>query len=284
MAGTVALLGCADQPDAPCRVLWSDGSAYLVQLRPSANFPHCGPQGTQYQVILAQQYTPYGTRDPATVVFDLAGSALDPQPDAGAVGQFSSFQIVPPSNECTIAEMTAARDDSVTPVNASAPVSSATYKFSKVRVLSDAAHRGNQFEATAVVNYGLADCTELHYTAQAVFPITLCIDDSVCLPDAVPTDIPTPGGRGSGSGLNADYCAFCNLDPALLENPEMLNVLSNYPSVGVGLGRAGYTDGEGNAHDVGVCFLAEAFPSLCPPGSTLSTHGPCIVGPGSNPH
>jgi hypothetical protein len=37
-------------------------------------------------------------------------------------------------------------------------------------------------------------------------------------------------------------------------------------------------------HDVGVCFLSEPFPSLCPAGSTLSTSGPCVVGPGSNPH
>jgi len=293
LVGTVsalAVLGCSDQPDAPCLVGPNDSSAYLVQLRPIATFPEQCPQGTQYQMIYAHQYTPYGSTDPGTIVFHLAGSQVKPPSGAEAVGKFSAFQITPPSNECNMAEMTPALDDSVTPANAPAPVTSATYRLSDVRVLSDTAHRGNQFEAAAVVDYGVAGCTDVHYTAQAVFPIATCVDDWICLPDAVATDIPSPGGRGLGSGLSADYRAFCNLDPALIDNPEMrfsmTTLFEQYPLTrpGVPPGRGAYTDPQGNKHDVGVCFLADPFPSLCPPGSTLSKSGPCVVGPASNPH
>jgi hypothetical protein len=136
-----------------------------------------------------------------------------------------------------------------------------------MKVLSEAAHRGNQFEALALVDYGTPGCAGLRYVAQAVFPITPCLDDSICLPDAVPDDVPFPAGRGLGSQLSPDYRVFCNLDPALLGNTEIASML------GVGPG-----DG------VGFCFYSEPFPSLCPPGSTLSTTGPCVVAPGSNPH
>jgi hypothetical protein len=93
----------------------------------------------------------------------------------------------------------------------------------------------------------------------------------------VATALPPPAGRGRGSGLTPDYRAFCNLDPALLDNLAVASML--------GVGREMYEDpNDGSLHDVGVCFLSEPYPSLCPPGSTLSTLGPCLVGPGSNPH
>ena len=66
--------------------------------------------------------------------------------------------------------MTPALDDSATPVNVATPVGPTTYTFSGVRVLSDAAHRGNQFEARAVVEYGIPGCGSLEYVAQGVFP------------------------------------------------------------------------------------------------------------------
>ena len=101
--------------------------------------------------------------------------------------------------------------------------------------------------------------------------MTPCLDDSVCLPDPVVTEVFAPAGRGGGSGLNRDYRSFCNLDPALLDNPEMASLLAHLS------GREAYTDDQGN-HDVGICFLSEPFPSLCPPDSSLSITGPCVVG------
>ena len=54
---------------------------------------------------------------------------------------------------------------------------------------------------------------------------------------------------------------------------------------GIPVGRDAYQDpNDGSLHDVGVCFFSEPYPSLCPAGSSLSTSGPCVVGPGSNPH
>jgi len=273
------LAACADQPDAQCRLGLSDDSAYLVQLRPGGPLPAACPQGAQYQMIFAQRYAGFLSEEPATVVFQLAGSAVDPPSGAQASGKFTSSRIVPPSNVCTIPEMTAAVDDGATPVNAPTPVGPTTYRFSDVEFLSDAAHRGNQFQARSVVDYGIPGCAGLEYVAQGIFPITPCIDDSICLPDAVSTDIPFPAGRGLGSQLNLDYRAFCNLDPALLDNPEISSLLGE-----LGAGRDAYEDAQGDLHDVGVCFLSEPFPSLCPAGSTLSTSGPCVVGPGSNPH
>ena len=273
----VLLAGCASQPDAACLIGLSEfGAAYLVQLRPYGPFPSQCPQGTQYQMVFAQRYAAYLSESPATVVFFLAGSGVTPLAGAEASGEFTSFRISPPSDVCTIPGMTPAIDDSATPVNAATPVGPTTYTFFDVRVLSDAAHRGNQFEARAVVDYGIPGCGSLEYVAQAVYPMTQCLNDSVCLPDPVVTEMAAPAGRGVGSGLNRDYRAFCNLDPALLDNPEIASLS--------GAGREAYEDDQGDLHDMGICFLSEPFPSLCPPGSSLSTTGPCIVGPGSNPH
>jgi hypothetical protein len=277
---SVLLAGCGSQPDAACLIGLSEfGAAYLVQLRPNGAFPIQCPQGTQYQMVFAQRYATYLSESPATIVFFLAGSEVKPLAAAEASGVFTSFRISPPSDVCTIPQMTPALDDSATPVDAGTPVGPTTYTFSDVRVLSDAEHRGNQFEARAVVDYGIPGCGSLEYVAQGVYPMTPCLDDSVCLPDPVGTAVGAPAGRGNGSGLNRDYRSFCNLDPALLDNVEMSSLLGDY-----GAGRAAYPDEEENLQDVGICFLSEPFPSLCPPGSTLSTTGPCVFGPGSNPH
>jgi hypothetical protein len=192
----------------------------------------------------------------------------------------------PHSNVCTIPSMTKAGDDSVTPVKTPTPIGTATYTFSQVEVLADAPHRGNQFQARAVVDYGIPGCSALEYVAQGVFPITPCVDDSICLPQPVATDVPPPAGRGFGSQLSQDYRAFCDLDPALLDNPEVTSVLSYLSSIfyEVHVGRVAYAPDGGTPQDVGVCFLSEPFPSLCPSGSVLSGTGSCVVGPGSNPH
>jgi hypothetical protein len=276
------LLGCPGLSEPPCLVGFSDSfSAYLVQLRPRGDFPAGCPQGQQYQILWPSMYTAYGKQDPPpSVAFQLAGSTVDPPSGAQATGRFTTY-FTPGSDVCTVPELTPAVDDSATPVNAPAPAGSTTYAFSEMKVLSDAAHRGNQFEALAVVDYGIPGCEGLQYVAQAVFPMTPCLDDSICLPDVVPDDVLPPAGRGLGSQLSRDYRAFCNLDPALLGNAEIAAVLSD-PLFGAGPGA--YVDAEGNPHDVGVCFFSEPFPSLCRAGSTLSTSGPCVVGPGSNPH
>ena len=227
-------------------------------------------------------YVAHGKSDPPpSVAFQLAGSGVDPPSGAQATGRFTTFLTPPGSDVCTIQEFTPATDDSATPVNAPPAVGLTTYTFSEMKVLSDAAHRGNQFEALAVVDYGIPGCAGLQYVAQAVFPMTACLDDSICLPDVVPGDVLPPVGRGLGSTLPPDNRAFCNLDPALLGNLEIASVFSD---LGFEAGPGAYVDPEGNPHDVGVCFYSEPFPSLCPAGSTLSTTGPCVVGSGSNPH
>ncbi|RPH68324.1 MAG: hypothetical protein EHM78_19210 [Myxococcaceae bacterium] len=270
---------CVGQPDSPCVIQTSDSSPFLVQLRPGGPLAPGCPQGTQYQLILAQRYARYRAEDPATVVFQLAGSAVDPPSGAQASGKFTSFRVVPPSNVCLIPQMTAATDDSATPVHAPEPVAATTYRFSDVQVLSDTAHLGNQFQARAIVEYGVPGCTDAEYVAQGVAPLTPCIDDTICLPQAIATDVPFPAGRGLGSQLSSDYRAYCNQDPALLDNEALKPLIEEW-----GAGRGAYSDAQGNPRDVGLCFLSEPFPSLCPAGSTLSETGPCVVGPGSNPH
>ena len=274
----LVLLACAALSEAPCLVGLSDSqSPYLVQLRPAETIPAACPQGQQYQVLWASMYPTYGKTDPPPeVAFQLAGSMVNPPSGAQATGRFATFFTPPGSNVCTIPELTPATDDSATPVNAESDAGLSTYTFSEVKVLSDALHQGGEFEATAVVDYGIPGCPALHYVAQAVFPITPCLDDAICLPAPIPNDLPSPAGRGLGSLLPADNRVFCNLDPALLGNTEIANYL--------GIGAGAYVDGDGGVHDVGVCFFSEPFPSLCPAGSTLSTTGPCVVGPGSNPH
>ncbi len=256
-------VACAGQPDAPCLIGASDAfdprSTYLVQLRPAAPFPAECPQGAQYQLILAQRYAKYHSEDPATVVFQLAGSTVDPS-RAQASGTFTSFRIVPPSNVCVIPAMTSATDDSVTPVGAPGPVAETTYSFSDAQVLSDTAHLGNQFQARALVNYGVPGCLEVEYVAQGVFPLTPCIDDSICLPEAVATDIPFPGGRGLGSQLSPDYRAYCNLDPALFDNAEVASWLFDQ----VGAGRGAYIDEQGNPEDVGSLLSLRTVPEPLP--------------------
>ena len=271
-------VACSSLPEPPCLVSRSDtGSAYLVQLRPRGDLPAGCPQGQQYQVLIASLYPTFGKSDPPpAVAFQIIGSTVDPQTAAQATGRFTTFLTPPGSDVCTIPELTPAIDDRAKPVNAPNALGPTTYSFSEMKVLSDAAHRGNQFEASAVVDYGIPGCDGLQYVAQAVFPITPCLEDSICLPDPVPTDPIAPEGRGNGSQLSLDYRAFCNLDPALLDNPEMTEIL--------GTGRGVYPGADGEMHDMGVCFLSEPFPSQCPSGSTLSTTGPCVVGPGSNPH
>jgi hypothetical protein len=278
----IALLvaGCGEIAQPECLIGRSDSSSgYLVQLRPSGPLPSGCPPGQQYQVASAGRYSNYGSEDPATVVFQLGASMGS---GGQASGKFTSFRMTAPSNVCTIASMTSAIDDSVTPVGALTPVGTATYTLSEVEVLADALHRGNQFQARALVDYDASGCLRLEYVAQGVFPITPCINDSICLPLPVATDVPPPAGRGYGSQLSEDYRAFCNMDPALLDNSEVTSVLSNL--FGLNTGRGAYTDDAGVDHDVGICFLSEPFPSLCPQGTSLSTSGPCVVGPGSNPH
>jgi hypothetical protein len=273
---------CGGQPDAPCVVGLVDSfeplSTYLVQLRPGAPLPAECPQGTQYQLIHAQRYAKYRSEDPATVVFQPAGSTVEPPSRAQASGTFTSFRIVPPSNVCVIPQMTPATDDSATPLEGPEPVVT-TYTFSDVQVLSDTAHQGNQFQARAIVDYELPGCTETEYVAQGVFPLTPCIDDTICLPEAIVTAIPSPGGRGLGSQLSPDYRAYCNQDPALLGNKEIATLLKDLE-----IWPEEYLDAQGDPQGIGICFLSEPFPSLCPTGSTLSQTGPCVVGPGSNPH
>ena len=278
----VALLvaGCGQIAEPECLIGRSDSySGYLVQLRPNGPLPSGCPPEQQYQVASAGRYSNYGSEDPATVVFQLGASTGS---GGQASGKFTSFRITPPSNVCTIPSMTSAVDESVTPVGAPTPVGTATYTLSDVEVLADAPHRGNQFQARALVDYDASGCVGLEYVAQGVFPITPCINDLICLPQPDATDVPPPAGRGFGSQLSQDYRAFCNLDPALLDNSEVTSMLSNV--FGLNTGRRAYLDNAGVAHDVGICFFSEPFPSLCPPGASLSTSGPCVVGPGSNPH
>jgi hypothetical protein len=268
------VVGCGGSAEPECLIGRSDSSSgYLVQLRPNAPLPSGCPQGQQYQFVLAGRYSNYGSEDPATVVFQLGES----MGSAGqASGTFTSFRVTPPSNVCTIPSMTSAVDDSVTPVGAPKPVGTATYTLSEVEVLADAPHQGNQFQARALVDYDVSGCVGLEYIAQGVFPVTPCINDSICLPQPVATDVPPPTGRGYGSQLSQDYRAFCNMDPALLDNEEISSLL--------GIGRAALPVDGGQPLDVGVCFLSEPFPSLCPQGTNLAETGPCVVGPGSNPH
>lgn len=276
------LTGCSDLPDPPCLVGHSDFSPYLVQLRPQGPIPADCPQGPQYQVLVATQFSDFGTDHPQTAIFQFLGSGvLDG--GAQAQGEFTTLLVPSADGACVIETLSSASDDSATPVGSSAEVVATTYTFSGMRVLSDAEHRGNQFEARTIVDYELAGCTQLEYVAQAVFPIRRCLNDSVCLPEAVVTDVDPPAGRARGSLLTPDYRAFCNLDPALLDNVEVVQVLRGF--YGQRIGRDVYKNpNDGTLHDVGVCFLSEPFPSLCPAGSTLSTSGPCVVGPGSNPH
>src|SRR4029077_4591904 len=111
-----------------------------------------------------QRFARYRAEDPATVVFQLAGSFVDPPSEAArASGTFTSYRIVPPSNVCLIPQMTPATDDSATPVQAPGPVTETIYGFSDVQVLSDTAHQGNQFQARALVNYELPGCAEAEY-------------------------------------------------------------------------------------------------------------------------
>jgi hypothetical protein len=263
-------------------------TAYLVQLRPQGTFPAACPQGQQYQVVAASQYgVPQGNA-PTAVTFALAGSTVNPPSGAQASGTFTTY-LVPTDRSCVVPSLTPATDDQATPVNASTPTGPATYTFSEMQVLSDAQHRGREFQARAVVDYGVSGCSALEYQAQAVFPVTPCLNDSICLPEQVATDLLAPAGRGLGSQIAPDQRVFCNLDPALLDNPEVTALLSLYAEILTGnfdlqVGREGYTDENGKKHDVGVCFFSEPYPSLCPAGSSLSTSGPCVVGPGSNPH
>jgi hypothetical protein len=272
------LVTACGQPDPLCSIGQSDTSGFLVQLRPAAEFPEACPQGQQYQLIYAQQYAAYASEEAATVVFQLGGSRVAPPSQAQASGTFTSFRIVPPGDACLIPRMSDAFDDEVVPANGPAPPGSTRYSLSEVEVLSDAVHLGNQFQAQAIVDYGIPGCGPIEYVAQGAFPITPCVDDSICLPDAVATDVPAPDGRGMGSGFSRDSRAFCNLDPALLDDREIASALSNIN--GIAIGRAASADG---THAVGICFFSEPFPSQCPPGSSLSTEGPCVVGPGSNP-
>jgi hypothetical protein len=280
LACLVLLAGCPGNPDGPCLVGRSDEySAYLVQLRPQGTFPSECPQGQQYQLLTASQYSDPPFDEPTRVVFQLLGSAVDPPSGAQASGKFTTLLAPASSRVCTIPTLSPATDDSATPVEAPSAVGPTTYTFSEMELLSDAAHRGRQFQARAVVDYGIPGCNALTYVAQAVFPVSPCLNDSICLPEQVATDLPPPSGRGLGSQLAPDYRVFCNLDPALLDNEEIGELLGFF-----GAGRGAYKDPQGRRHDVGVCFLSEPFPSLCPAGSTLSTSGSCVVGPGSNPH
>jgi hypothetical protein len=276
-------LGC-ENAAGPCQVGPIDYfSPYLVQLRPRGSLPAECPQGQQYQVLFASVYGTPGSTDPISVAFQFPLSRVDPASGAQAQGRFNTL-LAPSSGVCTIDALTPATDDAATPTNAPNPVGATTYAFSSMEVHSDAVHQGKQLQARAVVDYGIPACSGLEYVAQAVFPLTPCLNDSVCLPDAVLTDLPPPAGRGYGSSLNPDYRVFCNRDPALLNNEEVVSVLGGRPDF-LTVGPDAYHDpNDGSLHDVGVCFFSEPFPSLCPAGSTLSTSGPCVVGPGSNPH
>jgi len=274
---------CPSIPEAQCAVGLSDFSPYLVQLRPQSGLPAECPQGQQYQLLTSSNYSRVGSTDPIAVAFQLLGSTVKPPSGAQARGTFNSA-LAPSSGVCAIDALTPATDDRATPTNAPIPVGATTYTFSRMQLLSDVGHQGSQFQAEVVVDYGISGCSAVKYVAQAVTPITPCLNDSICLPDQVATDVLPPAGRGLGSGLSSDYRAFCNLAPALLDNLEVSSVLGRFPYV-LAVGRDAYEDPNNRTlHDVGICFFSEPFPSLCPPGSTLSTSGPCIVGPGSNPH
>ena len=277
-SSVTVLLACPGMSEPPCVVGRSDAlSPYLVQLRPAETFPPECPQGQQYQLLWASMYPTYGKAEPPPLVtFQLAGSTVDPASGAQATGRFTTFLTPPGSDVCTILQLTAATDDGATPVNAVTVGGPTTYTFSDMEVLSDANHQGSQLQASALVDYAIPGCPTLKYVAQAVYPITPCLEDLICLPDPIPTDPLPPDGRGIGSQLPADYRAFCNFDPALLDNQEIGSIL--------GTGRNAYPLPDGGMHDLGVCFFSEPFPSLCPQGSSLSTTGPCVVGPGSNPH
>ena len=275
VVGFIAL-GCPTLPEAPCQVGIPAVTPYLVQLRPLESLPEQCPQGQQYQVLTASMYRPPESSGPATVVFMPPLSTVEPPSAAQALGRFETFR-APASGVCRVDTLTPATDDAATPTNAPVPVGAVTYSLSDMLVLSDTAHQGTQFQANVVVDYGIPGCNSLKYVAQGVVPVTGCLNDSVCLPEVVATEPWAPAGRGIGSGLPLDNRAFCNLDPALLDNSEVTSLL--------GVGREAYEDpNDGSLHDVGVCFYSEPFPSLCPSGSTLSTSGPCVVGPGSNPH
>jgi hypothetical protein len=280
----MALLGCETLPEAPCAVGVSENAAgYLVQLRPQGMLPSGCPQGQQYQFLVASQYLELGSDAPNSIVFQFLGSSI---PDGGsqAFGKFTTLLAPPSSSVCSVETLTPATDDNATPVNVPAEPVPTTYRFSDLQVLSDVAHQGNQFQAKALLDYGIAGCRGLEFVAQAVFPTRNCLNDSICLPEQIATDIKPPAGRGLGSGLSPDYRAFCNLDPALLDNLEVTSLLAGFPFF-LSVGRDAYRDPtDGSLHDVGICFFSEPFPSLCPSGSTLSTSGPCVVGPGSNPH
>jgi hypothetical protein len=156
-------------------------------------------------------YPTHGKSDPPpSVTFQLAGSAVAPPSGAQATGRFTTYLTPPGSDVCTVPELSPAIDDGATPVNAPTAVGRTTYTFSEMNVLSDAAHRGNQFEANAVVDYGIPGCAGLQYVAQAVFPMTPCLDDSICLPTQFRTTCPSPRVAG--------WAHSCHRTPRLLQS------------------------------------------------------------------
>ena len=199
--------------------------------------------------------------------FQAAPDATIDQRTDDAFGAFTSVRAT--NNLCSVPTLTAASGTAKSGNAFDLKGHDLNYQFANVTIFDDPAHAGTQLSADLTLTVDTS-CVA-HYKVEGLYSINYgllqyvigigpapCLTDSDCSAYPQPVTDPAIALNPSGSGIAPDYAVHCDVP---LGQGIHIGILDD--PYGVGILGDQMTDSAGNSHDVGACFLAKPFPSLC---------------------
>ena len=224
---------CGSTKANPCLVWTADNLNNLAKLtvQPGATGCTANQTADRYEDFFLQEYPVNNTLAiyPFTMFAGLTSNGnravADPAHDPIASGNWDNNGLVNDNTECTVPTMTTSEQDFT-----SMGGSLLKYEFSNLTFYQASFAQGTDWSGTVKITDGSCVAT---FNVQAIAPEVVCATDDDCapLPDLA-------AGKALGSGIAPQYHTFCDTSAA----------------------------GQAEAGDpsLGVCFFAEAYPSLCP--------------------
>jgi len=232
VASATALSACSTSiRDNPCLVWLADNGPYIVKFtakNPADTCHVAADKDGQVDTVAAQIYP---QKDVTTIAL-LPYEVVDVDPNTGLRSDAVSLATGTFDNNGV------AVDDACTVPTLTPSENTDTgvkYEYSNLSFIEDAATQGMAFKGDVKVTDG---CTsEFSFVALGWAYFTECSTGADCIP------IPDPSaGRFVGAPYSPTIQTKCD------KSPEVVNTLTGDP-------------------DLGVCFFANPYPSLCPEGS-----------------
>jgi len=232
LGSATALSACSTSiRDNPCLIWLADNGPYIVKYTAKNPADTCGVAGAldgQFSTVSAQLYPQPGTTTLALLPYEVVEADADGfRPDTVKIAT-GVFD-----NEGQ------AVDDACTVptlTESSNSDGSTKFQFSNVSFIEDASTQGMAMQGDVTITAGGCS-SDFTFEALGWAYFTECASGADCIP------IPDPSaGRFVGAPYSPTIQTKCD------KSPEVVNSLTGDP-------------------DLGVCFFANPYPSLCPEGS-----------------